>query len=94
MTLAIFDGIEFDPDDFRRFGYLDPVEVGGVVYPRWMALLVAAGRDLGRALNTESISEIEIGTGSRTFVMAPERPIAVGAWGMVVSKANPATRSM
>lgn len=91
---VILDGITFSTTDFLQYGYLADVTVNGLSYDRFLALFAAALRDLGKALTTTSASSVAIGTGSKTFTLAADRPFSVGAFVTVAQTAAPTTNYM
>lgn len=56
-------------------------------------LLFDAAQDFGKALQTTSATSFAIGTGSKVFVLAADRPFAIGAY-VTITSASDATKQM
>lgn len=87
-------GIDFYFRDFQDSGYLDDVEVDGVVYPRHAAVLVAATKQIAGLQRTTSTSSLAIGTGSKAFTLAEDIALVKGQRILASDNSNPATNYM
>ena len=98
MTVSIvMDGITFNDTDFvgeNGYGYNAKVQVNGTDYPRFIALFVAAMRDLSKPGNTTSSSSVSNGSGTKTFTVAADRPFTPGSFVIVAKTSSPTTTYM
>lgn len=95
MTTITLNGTAYDSADFVDYDYNEVITAGtGDSLPRWQAMFADGLADMGKALTTTSTSSIAIGTGSKTFVLAADRPFAVGAFVTIAETADPTTNYM
>lgn len=91
MTTKVFNGVTYDLNLLKSYGYSQEVVAGtGETLPRQIAVLVDAIVDAGSNMVTTSASSVAIGTGAKTFVLANDLPVFAGMRGYAIDTANSA----
>lgn len=91
MTTTTLNGNDYTPDDFADRGHIEEVTRDGETMQRWQAMWYDGLKDMGKALTTTSASSVSVGTGSKTFVLAADRPFAEGAFIIAARTSAPTT---
>lgn len=98
MSTTYFDGVAFADTDAvgsNGYGYNNPVTLSdGNTYPWFYGLLLAAKRDLGKALSAASATSVAIGSGSKTFTLTENIPFTTGAFVVAARNSAPTTTYM
>lgn len=81
-TSVTLSGVTFTDEDFAEFGFQTPVEVNGVLYPRWQAVHVAALEEMEtiRAPGGISLSSVAVGPGPKAWTLTDAASMTAGTW--------------
>ena len=94
MTTITVNGVTFDLDNLTGAdgrGYnVDTDDGSGNIFPFYISVMSAALQDASRQLVTTSASSVEIGLGSKTFVLDVNLPLFKGVLGRSVDTADEA----